>query len=139
MRRAVVFLPIVLTLLGCRSEGVSPKVVKVVPKMDAQNVDVNTTIELYFNMPMDTRSCEENFRIYCESMEASGHFEWNVNHDMMTFYPDSLCPDMEHTIYLSKGSMCDMEMEHGAMMGNMNYHQMKEDFISHFKTKGRGE
>ncbi len=123
-----------LFIFSCKTKSEEiPEVINVIPENGAQNVPLNTSIELFFNMPMDRRSCEENFRLYCDSIIHKGNFEWAPDNKHMVFHPDSLCPDKEHTIFLSKNAMCDEDMPHQNHCGE--HRNMSSDFISKFRTK----
>ena len=132
--RGIYFILIALFIISCKKESEEiPQVIKVTPANNSENVLLNVSIELYFNMPMDRMSCEENFKLYCDSLMHTGNFEWNSDHTHMIFHPDTLCPDREHTIFLSKNARCDDDMPHMNHCGEHN--NMERDFTSKFRTR----
>ncbi|NQV37978.1 MAG: Ig-like domain-containing protein [Candidatus Marinimicrobia bacterium] len=136
-------------LSGCNlneEDKLTPEIISITPEDGATEVAKTVSIQVEFDEPMDTGSCESRFGLitgYQESIPVnmmgslSGEFEWNDDHTNMMFTSDSLLMDSTmYSICLEEG----MEMhDHGGdsmmsdgMMGHGT--QTSNGIISYFTT-----
>lgn len=84
-----------------------PRIVSVSPANGSTGIEGTTEIQIAFDNPMDTESCESRFGLHQGELTEmpmmgmmsglGGIFHWNSDSTMMTFQPDSVL--MDSTVY----------------------------------------
>ncbi|MFQ6612755.1 MAG: Ig-like domain-containing protein [Fidelibacterota bacterium] len=143
----------VFLLNGCEDTGtVKPEVVSISPENGANQVSKSTAIEVRFNQPMDTGSCESRFGLHIGELtempmmdmmggstlgDVAGQYTWNDDLTVMMFHPDSgLIDSTLYSICLMEGM--ESEDHQGTMMmgGMMDHGSMLGDgMVTHFTTE----
>ncbi len=137
-----------VSFFGCEdeTEQIAPELSQIIPANGANNVSTETTIQVDFDMPMDTSSCQSRFGLFMGEYtqmpmhmngRMHGEFHWNTDRTVMTFDPDSLSHEQMYSICIQEGMMAEDHQRGGMMNGGMHQggRSVTGGMISTFTTK----